>query len=198
MRETTAAQIPLCPNLQQGQVRAAARAWGIGGGGGHGGVGGGGGGPGPESIYYAPPTHTHTTHTHTHTHTRLHTFAHGRHARRCKPICLLGMGVSESVILSSLPFLWMFLCSLFLSFLPALSGCVYILMYDSLMRTYTETERERDRERERSERERERERDIYIYIYIYQMAAANAADPEECFVRASFKASSFAAREVKN
>ena len=60
MRETTAAQIPLCPNLQQGQVRAAARAWGIGGGGGHGGVGGiplggggggWGGGPGPESIY---------------------------------------------------------------------------------------------------------------------------------------------------
>ena len=58
MRETTAAQIPLCPNLQQGQVRAAARAWGSGGGGGHGGVGGGdtiggggGGGPGPESIY---------------------------------------------------------------------------------------------------------------------------------------------------
>ena len=59
MRETTAAQIPLCPNLQQGQVRAAARAWGSGGGGGHWGGGGGyhwgggggGGGPGPESIY---------------------------------------------------------------------------------------------------------------------------------------------------
>ena len=69
MRETTAAQIPLCPNLQQGQVRAAARAWGSGGGGGgHGGVGGGGGYhwgggggggvPGPESIYDAasPPS----------------------------------------------------------------------------------------------------------------------------------------------
>ena len=62
MRETTAVQIPLCPNLQQGQVRAAARVWGSGGGGGGGGVGeggiplvggGGGGGPGPESIYSA-------------------------------------------------------------------------------------------------------------------------------------------------
>ena len=41
MRETTAAQIPLCPNLQQGQVRAAARAWGSGG---VGAMGGGGGG----------------------------------------------------------------------------------------------------------------------------------------------------------
>ena len=49
-----------------------------------------------------------------------------------------------------------------------------------------------------TERERERDGYIYIYIYIYQMAAANAADPEECFVRVSFKASSFAAREVKN
>ena len=69
VRETTAAQIPLCPNLQQGQVRVAARAWGSGGDGGHGGVGGGiplrggggiplggggGGGPGPESIYTLP------------------------------------------------------------------------------------------------------------------------------------------------
>ena len=58
MRETTAAQIPLCLNLQQGQVRAAAlggvagvgamRGWG---GGGDTIGGGGGGGPGPESIY---------------------------------------------------------------------------------------------------------------------------------------------------
>ena len=47
MRETTAAQIPLCPNLQQGQVRA-----GLGGVAGVGAMGGGGGGgPGPESIY---------------------------------------------------------------------------------------------------------------------------------------------------
>ena len=45
MRETTAAQIPLCPNLQQGQVRAAARAWESGGGGGLGGGDGGGGIP---------------------------------------------------------------------------------------------------------------------------------------------------------
>ena len=55
MRETTAAQIPLCPNLRQGQVRAAARAWGSGGGGGHGAWGGGGGGGGwpgtREHIY---------------------------------------------------------------------------------------------------------------------------------------------------
>ena len=42
-------RFPLCSNLQQGQVRAAARAWGSGGGGGYGGVVGGGG-PGPESI----------------------------------------------------------------------------------------------------------------------------------------------------
>ena len=44
MRETTAAQILLCSNLQQGQVRAATRAWGSGGGGGHAGVGRGAGG----------------------------------------------------------------------------------------------------------------------------------------------------------
>ena len=63
MRETTAAQIPLCPNRQ---VRAGPRSslgeWrgghgglgamgGWGGGGYHWGGGGGGGGPGPENIY---------------------------------------------------------------------------------------------------------------------------------------------------
>ena len=60
MRETTAAQIPLCPNPQQGQVRAAARAWGSGGGAGHRVVGGGRGIPLRGVGGWWPGTREHT------------------------------------------------------------------------------------------------------------------------------------------